>query len=125
MDSGVSAGGGNFSLGQRQILALARAIVRRSKVLILDEATAAIDYNTDMAIQKSIRTELKDRTLIIVAHRLQTICDADKIMVLKAGKIIEFDSPAALLQKESGAFKSLVDESGDRDVLYAMAKGQQ
>ncbi|KAJ1309716.1 hypothetical protein OPQ81_006481 [Rhizoctonia solani] len=125
LESGVSAGGGNFSLGQRQILALARAIVRRSKVLILDEATAAIDYNTDTAIQKSIRTELKDRTLIIVAHRLQTICDADKIMVLEAGKIIEFDSPAALLRKESGAFKSLVDESGDRDALYAMAKGQQ
>ncbi|KAF8744087.1 P-loop containing nucleoside triphosphate hydrolase protein, partial [Rhizoctonia solani] len=123
LESGVSAGGGNFSLGQRQILALARAIVRRSKVLILDEATAAIDYNTDTAIQKSIRTELNDRTLIIVAHRLQTICDADKIMVLEAGKIIEFDSPAALLQKESGAFKSLVDESGDRDALYAMAKG--
>ncbi|EUC62278.1 small GTPase family Ras-related nuclear family (Ran)/TC4 protein, partial [Rhizoctonia solani AG-3 Rhs1AP] len=125
LDSGVSAGGGNFSLGQRQILALARAIVRRSKVLILDEATAAIDYNTDTAIQKSIRTELKDRTLIIVAHRLQTICDADKILVLEAGKIIEFDSPAALLRKESGTFKSLVDESGDRDALYAMAHSQQ
>ncbi|KAF8758575.1 P-loop containing nucleoside triphosphate hydrolase protein [Rhizoctonia solani] len=124
LESGVSAGGGNFSLGQRQILALARAIVRRSKVLILDEATAAIDHNTDTVIQKSIRTELKDRTLIIVAHRLQTICDADKIMVLEAGKIVEFDSPAALLRKESGAFKSLVDESGDRDALYAMAKNR-
>ncbi|QRV86022.1 ABC transporter transmembrane region [Ceratobasidium sp. AG-Ba] len=124
LETGVSAGGGNFSLGQRQILALARAIVRRSKVLILDEATAAIDYNTDTAIQNSIRTELNDMTLIIVAHRLQTICDADKIMVLEAGKIIEFDSPAALLQKDGGAFKSLVDESGDRDALYAMAKKQ-
>ncbi|KAG9074954.1 hypothetical protein FRC06_010360 [Ceratobasidium sp. 370] len=124
LDSGVSAGGGNFSLGQRQIMALARAIVRRSKVLILDEATAAIDYNTDAAIQHSIRTELNDMTLIIVAHRLQTICDADKIMVLEAGKIIEFDSPTALLQRDGGAFKSLVDESGDRDALYAMAKKQ-
>ncbi|CAE6385646.1 unnamed protein product [Rhizoctonia solani] len=125
LDSGVSAGGSNFSLGQRQILALARAIVRRSKVLILDEATAAIDHNADAAIQSSIRTDLHGMTLIIVAHRLQTICDADKIMVLDAGKIIEFDSPIALLQKESGAFKSLVDESGDRDHLYAMAKGQK
>ncbi|KEP52172.1 multidrug resistance-associated ABC transporter [Rhizoctonia solani 123E] len=125
LDSGVSAGGGNFSLGQRQMLALARAIVRQSKVLILDEATAAIDHNSDAAIQASIRTELNGMTLIIVAHRLQTICDADKIMVLEAGKIVEFDSPVALLQKQNGAFKSLVDESGDRDRLYAMAKGQK
>ncbi|QRV86056.1 ABC transporter [Ceratobasidium sp. AG-Ba] len=124
LDTGVSAGGSNFSLGQRQIIALARAIARQSKVLILDEATAAIDYNTDTAIQHSIRTELKDRTLIIVAHRLQTVCDADKIMVLEAGKIVEFDSPSALLDKERGAFKSLVDESGDRDALYAMARGR-
>ncbi|KAF8610641.1 hypothetical protein BDV93DRAFT_484022 [Ceratobasidium sp. AG-I] len=125
LDSGVSPGGGNFSLGQRQILALARASVRRSKILILDEATAAIDYDTDTAIQTSIRTELNDRTLIIVAHRLQTICDADKIIVLEAGKIIEFDSPAVLLQKENGAFKSLVDESTDKEALYAMAKRQK
>ncbi|CEL54792.1 ATP-binding cassette transporter abc4 OS=Schizosaccharomyces pombe (strain 972 / ATCC 24843) GN=abc4 PE=3 SV=1 [Rhizoctonia solani AG-1 IB] len=123
LDSGVTAGGSNFSLGQRQILALARAIVRRSKVLILDEATAAIDHNADAAIQSSIRTELHGVTLIIVAHRLQTICDADKIMVLDGGKIVEYDSPIALLQKEGGAFKSLVNESGDQDHLYAMVKG--
>ncbi|KAJ1305460.1 hypothetical protein OPQ81_000470 [Rhizoctonia solani] len=125
LDSGVSAGGSNFSLGQRQILALARAIARRSKVLILDEATAAIDYNADAAIQTSIRTELNEMTLIIIAHRLQTICDADKVMVLDAGKIVEFDSPLVLLQKDNGAFKSMVDKSGDRDSLYAMAKGQK
>ncbi|KAF8598991.1 hypothetical protein BDV93DRAFT_403204, partial [Ceratobasidium sp. AG-I] len=98
-----------------------RAIVRKSKVSILDEATAAIDYNMDTAIQKSIRTELNNMALIIVAHRLQTICDADKIMVLEARKIIEFNSPAVLLQKENGSFESLVDKSGDRDALYAMA----
>ncbi|KAF8593101.1 P-loop containing nucleoside triphosphate hydrolase protein [Ceratobasidium sp. AG-I] len=125
LDLGVSAGGGNFSLGQRQIMALARVIVRKSKVLILDEATAAIDYNTDTAIQASIRMELNDMTLIIVVRRLQTICDADKIMVLEARKIIEFSSPAALLQKEKGAFESPVDKSGDRDALYAMTKKQK
>ncbi|CAE6473454.1 unnamed protein product [Rhizoctonia solani] len=124
LDSGVSTGGSNFSLGQRQILALARAIVRRSKVLILDEATAAIDHDSDAAIQASIRTELKNMTLVIVAHRLQTICDADKVMVLESGRIVEFDSPVVLLQKENGSFKSLVDESGDRDKLYAIVKGQ-
>ncbi|QRW00074.1 ABC transporter transmembrane region [Ceratobasidium sp. AG-Ba] len=122
LDTDVSAGGGNFSLGQRQIIALARAIVRRSKVLILDEATAAIDYKTDTAIQHSLRTELKNVTLVIVAHRLQTICDADKVMVLDEGKILEFDSPAALLQKQGGAFKSLVDGSGDRQALYEMVR---
>ncbi|KAH7337951.1 P-loop containing nucleoside triphosphate hydrolase protein [Rhizoctonia solani] len=124
LDTEVSVGGSNFSLGQRQILALARATVWRSKVLILDEATAVIDYNVDATIQTSIRAELKDITLIIVAHRLQTICDADKIMVLDCGKIVELDSPVALLQKEDGIFKFLVDESGDKDRLYAMAKGQ-
>ncbi|QRW00087.1 ABC transporter transmembrane region [Ceratobasidium sp. AG-Ba] len=119
LDTAVSAGGGNFSLGQRQIVALARAILRKSKVLILDEATAAIDYKTDGAIQNLIRTELTGMTLIIVAHRLQTICDADKIMVLEAGKIVEFDTPAALLQRPEGAYKSLVDQNADRDVFYA------
>ncbi|KAG9120977.1 hypothetical protein FRC07_003265, partial [Ceratobasidium sp. 392] len=123
LDTGVSAGGTNFSLGQRQIIALARAIVRRSKVVILDEATAAIDYKTDTAIQTSLRTELADKTLIIVAHRLQTVCDADKIMVLEAGKIVEFDTPIALLRNERGAFRALVDESGDKDALYAAIEG--
>ncbi|KAF8599846.1 multidrug resistance-associated protein 4-like protein [Ceratobasidium sp. AG-I] len=125
LDSGVSTSGGNLSLGPRQIMALARAIVRKSKVLILDEATAAIDHNMDTAIQTSIRTELNDMALIIVVRRLQTICDADKIMVLEARKIIEFKSPAALLQKENGSFELLVDKSGDRDALYAMAKKQK
>ncbi|KAG9089172.1 hypothetical protein FS749_001555, partial [Ceratobasidium sp. UAMH 11750] len=119
LDTGVSAGGANFSLGQRQIIALARAIVRGSKVLILDEATAAIDYTTDTAIQTSLRTELADKTLIVIAHRLQTVCDADKIMVLEAGRIVEFDTPLGLLQNGRGAFRALVDESGDRDALYA------
>ncbi|QRW00095.1 ABC transporter transmembrane region [Ceratobasidium sp. AG-Ba] len=122
LDTAVSAGGGNFSLGQRQIIALARAILRKSKVVILDEATAAIDHKTDAAIQNSIRTESTGMTLIIIAHRLQTICDADKIMVLEAGKIVEFDTPAALLQKPGGTYKLLVDQSKDRDVLQAAVK---
>lgn len=125
LDTRVESGGTNFSLGQRQIIALARAIVRRSKLLILDEATAAIDYDTDTAIQNTLRTEFsKDTTLLTIAHRLQTIVDYDKIMVLDAGELVEFDSPNALLEKEDGYFRALVDESDDRDLLRNLA-GQQ
>jgi ABC-type multidrug transport system fused ATPase/permease subunit len=81
LDSQIAAGGGNLSVGQRQIIALARAIVRQSKLLVLDEATSAIDYETDTIIQASLRTELKsDVTVLTVAHRLQTVMDSDKIV---------------------------------------------
>ncbi|VDC06815.1 unnamed protein product [Peniophora sp. CBMAI 1063] len=125
LDSQISAGGGNLSVGQRQILALARALVRGSKLLILDEATSSIDYETDAVIQRSLRTELGgDVTLLTVAHRLATIMDADKIMVLDAGRLVEFDAPRVLLEKDGGYLKALVDESGDRDALYGMAHGK-
>ncbi|KAJ7935214.1 multidrug resistance-associated ABC transporter [Mycena leptocephala] len=89
LDSTISGGGANLSLGQRQILALARAIVRGSKLLILDEATSAIDYATDAVIQATLRHELKsDVTVLTIAHRLQTIVDFDRIIVLDAGKIV-------------------------------------
>ncbi|KAJ7729547.1 hypothetical protein DFH07DRAFT_850204 [Mycena maculata] len=115
LDSEIAAGGNNLSVGQRQIIALARAIVRGSKLLILDEATSAIDYKTDAVIQSSLRTELSsDTTLLTVAHRLQTIMDADKI--------VEFDTPKALLQDKNGLLRALVDESGDKEALYKMAQ---
>ncbi|KAH9854915.1 multidrug resistance-associated ABC transporter [Lenzites betulinus] len=123
LESPISSGGSNLSVGQRQILALARAIVRQSKLLILDEATSAIDYETDTIIQNSLRKELgKDVTILTIAHRLQTIMDADKILVLDAGRISEFGSPSELLNNEKGMFRGLVDESGDKDALYAMVK---
>ncbi|KAI0709575.1 P-loop containing nucleoside triphosphate hydrolase protein [Cerioporus squamosus] len=115
LDTEIAGGGSNLSVGQRQIIALARAIVRRSKLLILDEATSAIDYETDTIIQKSLREELgRDVTVLTVAHRLQSIMDADKIMVLDAGNIIEYDKPSVLLKKTGGYFRALVDESGDK-----------
>ncbi|EJD52269.1 P-loop containing nucleoside triphosphate hydrolase protein, partial [Auricularia subglabra TFB-10046 SS5] len=127
LDTPISSGGGNLSLGQRQIIALARAITRRSKILILDEGAGKRipDHATDTAIQDSIRRELKDVTLITVAHRLRTIMDADKIMVLDAGRLVEFDSPRALLKHKRGHLRSLVDGSSDRDELIAMAHGGQ
>ncbi|KAI0351013.1 multidrug resistance-associated ABC transporter [Trametes cingulata] len=118
LDSEITGGGSNLSVGQRQILALARAMVRRSKLLILDEATSAIDYETDTIIQNTLRTELgRDVTVLTVAHRLQSIMEADKIMVLDAGRIVEYDAPRHLLKKENGYFRSLVDGSNDRDAL--------
>ncbi|TFK92734.1 P-loop containing nucleoside triphosphate hydrolase protein [Polyporus arcularius HHB13444] len=122
LDSEIAGGGSNLSVGQRQIIALARAIVRRSKLLILDEATSAIDYETDTIIQRSLRERLgRDTTVLTVAHRLQSIMDADKIMVLDAGNIIEYDKPVNLLEKKGGYFRGLVDESSDKYVLYTMA----
>ncbi|KZV63091.1 P-loop containing nucleoside triphosphate hydrolase protein [Peniophora sp. CONT] len=125
LETQVASGGGNLSVGQRQVLALSRALVRGSKLLILDEATSSIDYETDAVIQTSLRTELGgDVTLLTVAHRLQTIMDADRIMVLDAGRIVEFDAPNVLLAKDVGYFKSLVQESSDKDSLYAMVEGR-
>ncbi|KAF8199828.1 hypothetical protein K438DRAFT_1918479 [Mycena galopus ATCC 62051] len=122
LDSVVSSGGTNLSLGTRQIIALARAIVRGSKLLILDEATSATDYKTDAVIQSSLRTELSsDTTQIVVAHRLRSIMDADKIMVFDAGRIVEFGEPKDLLENPDGMLRALVDESGESEVLYKMA----
>ncbi|KAF8310670.1 ATP-binding cassette transporter [Clavulina sp. PMI_390] len=121
LDTTVSSSGGNFSLGQRQILALARALVRRSRVLILDEATASMDHKTDALIQESLRTQFQDSTVITIAHRLHTIMDADRILVLDAGRLVEYDSPRALLAKNGGIFKAMVDGSGDHDALYNIA----
>ncbi|KAJ7459764.1 P-loop containing nucleoside triphosphate hydrolase protein [Mycena latifolia] len=125
LDSVVSSEGGNLSVGQRQIVALARAIVRGSKVLILDEATSAIDYGTDAIIQSTLRNELGGATVITVAHRLQTVMDYDRIMVLDAGRIVEFDAPLTLLKNNEGHLRRLVEESIDRDILFAMAEGSK
>ncbi|XP_006880098.1 PREDICTED: canalicular multispecific organic anion transporter 1 [Elephantulus edwardii] len=107
----VTEAGDNLSIGQRQLLCLGRALLRKSKILIMDEATAAVDLETDHLIQATIRSEFSHCTVITIAHRLHTIMDSDKVMVLDNGKIIEFGSPEELL-KNSGPFYFMAKESG-------------
>ncbi|KAG8533079.1 uncharacterized protein KY384_001862 [Bacidia gigantensis] len=118
LNTPISESGLNLSQGQRQLLCLARAIVRRPKILVLDEATSAVDMETDLLIQRSIRHEFRDATLLVIAHRLSTIADFDKILVMREGKGVEFGTPGELLRREGeGVFKSLVEESGEREEL--------
>ncbi|KAG7263587.1 hypothetical protein CRUP_035570 [Coryphaenoides rupestris] len=107
----VSEGGENLSVGQRQLLCLGRALLRKSRILILDEATAAVDLETDDLIQTTIRREFSHCTVLTIAHRLQSIMDSSRVMVLDAGKIVEFDSPANLLAKR-GHFYSMTRDAG-------------
>uniref|UniRef100_A0A8C5L1D2 ATP-binding cassette, sub-family member 2 n=1 Tax=Jaculus jaculus TaxID=51337 RepID=A0A8C5L1D2_JACJA len=111
----VAEGGDNLSIGQRQLLCLGRAVLRKSKILILDEATAAVDLETDHLIQTTIRNEFSQSTVITIAHRLHTIMDSDKIMVLDNGRIVEYGSPEELLAK-SGLFYSMAKEAGIENV---------
>ncbi|RMC11511.1 hypothetical protein DUI87_11630 [Hirundo rustica rustica] len=107
----VSEGGENLSVGQRQLVCLARALLRKAKILILDEATAAVDLETDDLIQTTIRSEFADCTVLTIAHRLHTIMDSNRVMVLHAGQIVEFDSPEELLTKQ-GVFSAMAKDAG-------------
>ncbi|XP_051166811.1 ATP-binding cassette sub-family C member 4-like [Leptopilina boulardi] len=112
LDSRVSDRGSNFSVGQRQLICLARAILRNNRILMLDEATANVDPQTDALIQRTIRTKFAACTVLTVAHRLNTIMDSDKVLVMDKGKMVEFDYPHILLQNQNGEFTSLVRETG-------------
>ncbi|KAA0052500.1 ABC transporter C family member 12-like [Cucumis melo var. makuwa] len=118
LDTEVLEGGENFSVGQRQMISLARALLRRSKIIVLDEATAAVDVNTDSLIQKTIREEFKSCTMLIIAHRLNTIIDCDRILVLDAGQVIEYDSPEELLSNEESTFYRMVQSTGPANAQY-------
>uniref|UniRef100_A0A1B6EGY9 ABC-type glutathione-S-conjugate transporter n=1 Tax=Clastoptera arizonana TaxID=38151 RepID=A0A1B6EGY9_9HEMI len=107
----VSEGGENLSVGQRQLICLGRALLRKTKVLILDEATAAVDLETDDLIQRTIRTEFKDCTVLTIAHRLNTIMDSDRVVVLDKGAIVEYDSPPNLLKNRSSIFFSMAKDA--------------
>jgi ABC-type multidrug transport system fused ATPase/permease subunit len=117
----IAESGSNLSQGQRQLLCLARAMLKSPKVLVMDEATASIDYATDTRIQSTLR-ELKHHTLITIAHRLQTVIDYDMILVLDKGEVIEYANPWELIQKEGGSFRSMCETSGHFDSLVDLAK---
>ncbi|XP_044126362.1 ATP-binding cassette sub-family C member 8-like [Bufo gargarizans] len=108
LDAAVTEGGENFSVGQRQLFCLARAFVRKSSILIMDEATASIDMATENILQKVVMTAFQERTVVIIAHRVHTILNADMVIVMKRGAIMEYDKPEVLLEREDSMFASYV-----------------
>ena len=103
----VNETGSNFSVGERQLVCLARALVQKSKIIVMDEATANVDFKTDNLIQEVIRHKCKDSTVLTIAHRLNTIMDYDKVLILDGGRMVEFDKPEILIQN-GGIFAELV-----------------
>jgi len=117
LESLVEEGGRNFSLGQRQLMCMARALLRKSKILLLDEATAAVDVETDAIIQNTIRKAFANCTVITIAHRLNTIMDCDKVLVLEKGEIAEYDSTKKLIAT-GGIFYELVQAAGAKSAEH-------
>ncbi|KAF9109212.1 hypothetical protein BGX27_007863 [Mortierella sp. AM989] len=109
----VTQNGENFSVGQRSLICLARALLRKTKILVLDEATAAVDVETDELIQRTIRSEFKDRTILTIAHRIKTVMDSDKILVLEKGRIQEYEEPSELLKRKDSLFYRLAEQAGE------------
>ncbi|XP_045760841.1 ATP-binding cassette sub-family C member 4-like [Maniola jurtina] len=124
LDFKVTEGGANFSVGQRQLMCLARAVLRSNKILIMDEATANVDPQTDNFIQQTIRRQFASCTVLTIAHRLNTIMDSDRVLVMSAGEIAEFDHPYILLSDPDSMFSSMVRETGEKtsEKLFDIAK---
>lgn len=115
LDAEVGERGKAFSMGQRQLLCLARALLTQAKVLCIDEATASVDQKTDKLLQQTIRETFQDKTVLTIAHRINTIMDCDRVLVMHAGKVVEFDTPASLCQTDSSIFHRLVGGREETD----------
>ena len=109
--------GANLSVGQRQLLCMARAILRNATVLVMDEATANVDPDTDLLIQETIRAEFRECTVLCIAHRLHTVANCDLVLVMDKGTVAEYDSPNALLENASSIFYGMCKKSGNLDAL--------
>ncbi|XP_050101195.1 ATP-binding cassette sub-family C member 4-like [Anopheles aquasalis] len=120
----VAAGGQNFSVGQRQLLCLARAILRGNRILVLDEATANVDPDTDRLIQRTIREQFVDCTVLTIAHRLNTIMDYDRVLVMEGGRAVEFGQPAELLKHPGGVFSEIVHATGTNEAENLLKMAQ-
>ncbi|KZW03607.1 P-loop containing nucleoside triphosphate hydrolase protein [Exidia glandulosa HHB12029] len=122
LESQVSDGGNNWSAGQRQLIAMARALLRKTRITVLDESTASVDFETDTKIQTAIREGFKESIVLIIAHRLHTIIECDRILVLDAGQIVEFDTPANLLEHKDGVFRAMCEKSDGFEALFEAVK---
>uniref|UniRef100_A0A672ZDD3 ATP-binding cassette, sub-family C (CFTR/MRP), member 10 n=1 Tax=Sphaeramia orbicularis TaxID=375764 RepID=A0A672ZDD3_9TELE len=111
LDAEVGERGKTFSMGQRQLLCLARALLTQAKILCIDEATASVDQKTDQLLQQTIRETFQDKTVLTIAHRINTIMDCDRVLVMHAGKVVEFDTPASLCQTDNSIFHRLLNEA--------------
>ncbi|XP_059740439.1 ATP-binding cassette sub-family C member 4, partial [Bos taurus] len=125
MDTELAESGSNFSVGQRQLVCLARAILRKNRILIIDEATANVDPRTDELIQKKIREKFAHCTVLTIAHRLNTIIDSDKIMVLDSGRLKEYDEPYVLLQNRDSLFYKMVQQLGKAEAAALTETAKQ
>jgi ATP-binding cassette subfamily C (CFTR/MRP) protein 1 len=110
LTAAVSEGGSNFSQGQRQMMCMARALLRKPKLLLMDEATSSVDVETDRLLQSVVKTQLADATVITIAHRLNTVVDSDVILVMAAGKLVEQGPPQKLLKIRGGYFAKMYED---------------